>query len=105
MFAYSVTFPLSRGYHYNQGCLYLQCFPSCHGPGFEMSFWETAPSILVTFLPETSDHKLPDTIEEGEELGKGDTLYSWLGGMCRRGRGNKYTVKRKESNANGSVEA
>ena len=44
--------------------------------------------------------------EEGEELGKGDTLYSWLAGMCGRGRrGNKYTVKGKESNANGSVEA
>ena len=59
----------------------------------------------MTFLPETSDHKLPDTIEEGEELGKGDTLYSWLGGMCGRGRRDKYTVKGKESNANGSVEA
>ena len=61
----------------------------------------------MTFLPETSDHKLPDTIEEGEELGKGDTLYSWLAGMCG-GKGrerNKYTVKGKESNANGSVEA
>ena len=62
-------------------------------------------SILVTFLPETSDHKLPDTIEEGEELGKGDTLYSWLASLCGRGRGNKYTVRGKESNANGSVEA
>ena len=64
-------------------------------------------SILVTFLPETSEHKLPDTIEEGEELGKGDTLYSWVAGMCGGGgRGAKRNkVKGKESDANGSVEA
>ena len=31
--------------------------------------------FLVSFLPETTDHKLPDTIEEGEEMGKGDTLW------------------------------
>ena len=63
-------------------------------------------SILVTFLPETSDHKLPDTIEEGEELGKGDTLYTWLAGMCGGGaKRAKYSVKGKESDANGSVEA
>ena len=61
-------------------------------------------SILVTFLPETSNHKLPDTIEEGEELGKGDTLYSWVAGMCGGKKGN-YSVKGKESKANGSVEA
>ena len=61
-------------------------------------------SILVTFLPETSDHKLPDTIEEGEELGKGDTLYSWVAGKCGAKKA-KYAVKGKESNANGSVEA
>ena len=35
--------------------------------------------FLVSFLPETTDHKLPDTIEEGEEMGKGDTLWK-----CRR---------------------
>ncbi len=33
-------------------------------------------SFLVTFLPETAHHKLPDTIVEGEEMGKGDTLYT-----------------------------
>lgn len=33
-------------------------------------------SFLVTFLPETKNHKLPDTIKESEDLGKGDTLYA-----------------------------
>ena len=51
----------------------------------------------MTFLPETSDHKLPDTIEEGEELGKGDTLYK-----CGRGRRtDKYNVKGENYNGLG----
>ncbi len=41
----------------------------------------------MTFLPETSHHKLPDTIEEGEEMGKGDTFYSFVAEKCC-GRGN-----------------
>lgn len=35
-------------------------------------------SFLVTFLPETTHRKLQDTIEEGELMGKGDTLYSQI---------------------------
>ena len=31
--------------------------------------------FLVSFLPETADHKLPDTIAEGEAMGQGDTLW------------------------------
>jgi len=27
-------------------------------------------------LPETADHKLPDTLAEGEAMGRGDTLWS-----------------------------
>ena len=43
--------------------------------------------FLVSFLPETTHHKLPDTIEEGEELGKGDTLWT-----CRSRR-NRQNVE------------
>jgi len=32
--------------------------------------------FLVSFLPETADHKLPDTLAEGEAMGRGDTLWS-----------------------------
>ena len=39
-------------------------------------------SFLVTFLPETAHHKLPDTIQEGEEMGKGDNIYTAIGGKC-----------------------
>ncbi len=39
-------------------------------------------SFLVTFLPETAHHKLPDTVAEGEEMGKGDTLYSAIARRC-----------------------
>lgn len=39
-------------------------------------------AFLVTFLPETAHHKLPDTIAEGEDLGKGDTLWSSMGKSC-----------------------
>ena len=34
----------------------------------------------MSFLPETADHKLPDTLAEGEAMGLGDTLWS----SCRR---------------------
>jgi len=37
--------------------------------------------FLVSFLPETTSHKLPDTIAEGELLGKGDTFYT---AMCKK---------------------
>merc|ERR1719184_630868 len=40
-------------------------------------------ALLVTFMPETSNTPLPDTIKEGEQLGKGDTFWSSL---CTRGR-------------------
>ena len=33
-------------------------------------------SFLVTFLPETAHHKLPDTIMDGEEAGKGENFYT-----------------------------
>ena len=35
-------------------------------------------SFLVTFLPETANHRLPDTIQEGELMGKGDNFYVYL---------------------------
>ena len=38
--------------------------------------------FLTTFLPETGNRKLPDTIEEGELMGKNDTLWSSCG--CRK---------------------
>jgi len=33
-------------------------------------------AVLVTFLPETSSTLLPDTIQDSEELGKGDTFWN-----------------------------
>ena len=39
-------------------------------------------SFLVTFLPETSHSRLPDTIQEGEMQGQGDSLYK----SCQRRR-------------------
>lgn len=30
------------------------------------------------FLPETKDSQLMNTLEEGEDFGKGDTAFSWL---------------------------
>ena len=30
----------------------------------------------MSFLPETAEHKLPDTLAEGEAMGQGDTLWS-----------------------------
>ena len=32
----------------------------------------------VTFMPETSNSRLPDLIEDGENLGSGDSLWSGL---------------------------
>merc|ERR1719184_489952 len=43
-------------------------------------------ALLVTFMPETSNTPLPDTIKEGEQLGKGDTFWSSL--CTRRRKGN-----------------
>ena len=40
----------------------------------------------MTFLPETANHKLPDTIAEGELMGQGDTLYSSVMNSCSRKR-------------------
>ena len=52
--------------------------------------------FLVSFLPETTNHKLPDTIAEGELLGKGDTFYTSL---CR----NKNIRRRGKYEVNGTV--
>jgi hypothetical protein len=41
-------------------------------------------------LPETAHHKLADTLEEGEALGRGDTLYSHL---AQRWCANRKTDK------------
>ena len=38
-------------------------------------FFSVEKRFLVSFLPETADHKLPDTIAEGEAMGQGDTLW------------------------------
>ena len=46
-------------------------------------------SILVTFLPETARHKLPDTIAEGEMMGQGDTLYSAITKFIKDKKGAK----------------
>ena len=40
-------------------------------------------SFLVTFMPETSNTRLPDLIEEGEKIGSGDSLWGWC---CKRKR-------------------
>ena len=37
-------------------------------------------------MPETSNTKLPDLIEEGENIGSGDSLW---GGCCRKKRSGK----------------
>ena len=52
--------------------------------------------FLVSFLPETTNHKLPDTIAEGELLGKGDTFYT---SICR----NKNIRRREKYEVNGTV--
>ena len=46
-------------------------------------------SILVAFLPETAQHKLPDTIAEGEMMGQGDTLYSAITKFIKDKKGAK----------------
>merc|ERR1712098_134102 len=38
-------------------------------------------AFLVTFMPETSHTPLPDSLEAGEAMGVGDTLWS----RCRKG--------------------
>ena len=43
----------------------------------------------MTFLPETAHHKLPDTIAEGEEMGKGDTFYTAAAKFCKRCKSSK----------------
>ena len=53
-------------------------------------------SFLSCFVPETLGHKLPDTIVEGELLGKGDTFYSSIYKNKISGRGKKYTVNGTE---------
>ena len=45
-------------------------------------------AVLVTFMPETSSTPLPDTIKEGEELGKGDTFWNSL----RKDKKNKTNL-------------
>ena len=50
----------------------------------------------MTFLPETSNQKLPDTIEEGEEMGKGDTFYTYLAEKFRRGKNQSDDAKSNE---------
>eukprot|EP00088_Acartia_fossae_P014886 TRINITY_DN18038_c0_g1_i1.p1 TRINITY_DN18038_c0_g1~~TRINITY_DN18038_c0_g1_i1.p1 ORF type:complete len:399 (-),score=52.45 TRINITY_DN18038_c0_g1_i1:31-1227(-) len=47
-------------------------------------------AFLVTFLPETSNTPLPDTIQDSEDLGKGDTFWN----IFKR---KKYTVKNDKS--------
>jgi len=47
-------------------------------------------ALLVTFMPETSNTPLPDTIKEGEQLGKGDTFWRSL---CARRRRKKDTTE------------
>ena len=42
----------------------------------------------MSFLPETADHKLPDTLAEGEAMGLGDTLWS----SCRRKKPAEITT-------------
>jgi len=43
-------------------------------------------SFFVTFLPETADHHLPDTLAEGEAAGIGDTLYAQMAAKRRKGK-------------------
>ena len=56
--------------------------------------WITFPlfRFLVSFLPETTNHKLPDTIAEGELLGKGDTFYTSICRSKNKRRKEKYEV-------------
>ena len=37
----------------------------------------------VTFMPETSNSRLPDLIEDGEKLGSGDSLWAQAEASCR----------------------
>ena len=50
--------------------------------------------FLVSFLPETADHKLPDTIAEGEAMGQGDTLWKCF---KKRSKANSVQGKRYTS--------
>lgn len=64
------------------GCLALVAWYYAKLQTDRLETWQISSSshssFLVTFLPETRDHKLPDSILDGEILGDGDTLYSWL---------------------------
>ena len=53
-------------------------------------------SFLVTFLPETANHKLPDTIQEGELMGIGDNFYVYIK--------SKLAGKKPERMDDGSVQ-
>jgi len=48
-------------------------------------------ACLVTFLPETSNSPLPDTIQESEDAGQGDTFWSWLRNRKRQPNVEKET--------------
>ena len=47
----------------------------------------------MSFLPETAEHKLPDTLAEGEAMGKGDTLWS----ACRNRKQKKVETTSGEN--------
>lgn len=45
-------------------------------------------AFLVTFMPETSDARLPDTIEDGEAGGAGDSLWTATRARTNRAQNN-----------------